>query len=56
MTREYTTVETEGGFDIVDVRTGEITGFDVDEDMADFIAGEMFCDDEMMIRHEEGNR
>lgn len=53
MPREYQTIASENGFDIVDDRTGEIVGFETDEDMADFIASEMFCDDEAMIRHEQ---
>lgn len=53
MVREYTTTANEdGAYDIVDVRTGEVVGSDPDEDMADFRAGEMFCDDEVMISFE----
>ena len=54
MPREYQVVESEDGFDVVDNRTGEIAYTDPDCDNAYFMAGEMFCDDEAMIAHEEG--
>lgn len=54
MPREYQVVESEDGFDVVDDRTGEIAYTDPDYDMAYFMAGEMFCDDEAMISHEKG--
>lgn len=53
MPREYKIVESEDGFDVVDDRTGEIAYSDTDYDMAYFMAGEMFCDDEVMIAHEQ---
>ena len=52
MPREYQVVESEDGFDVVDDRTGEIAMTTDDFDEAYHAAGEMFCDDELMIAHE----
>lgn len=56
MPREYRVAESEDGFDVVDIRTGEIEAIYEDADTADFMAQEMFCDDEVMIAHEEATR
>lgn len=52
MPREYVVKESPEGFDVVDDRTGEIAMTTEDFDEAYFVAGEMFCDDELMIAHE----
>ncbi len=56
MPREYVVVESEDGFDVVDNHTGEIAYTDPDYDDAYFMAGEMFCDDEVMIAHERATK
>ena len=53
MPREYRIAERDDGlFDVVDIRTGEIEAVYEDEETASFMAEEMFCDDEVMIAHE----
>ena len=56
MPREYAVVESPEGFDVVDDRTGEIAMTTEDFDEAYFVAGEMFCDDELMIAHENATQ
>lgn len=56
MIREYRAVQSGDRWDVVNIRTGEIYNSYHDEDTAEFMAEEAFCDDEVMIRHEEENK
>lgn len=53
MIRSYKVAEDNGVFEIVNDNTGEIIGSYDDEEIAQFLADESYCDDEAMIRHEE---
>lgn len=56
MIRSYTVEEDNGVFEVVNENTGEIIGCHEDEETAQFMADESYCDDEVMIRHEEATR